>query len=209
MVILKYSSSGDLQWNTTWGGSGREIAKAMTIGPTGNIYVTGVTDSFGLGLSDMVLVKFDGSGVFQWYKTRGGGEYDEGTGIVLDSANNIYIVGSTFSFGAGSRDMLVVKYDDSGDYQWFKTKGGTDDEHGTGIALDSLENIYISGFTSSFSPGNDHLAVVKYDGSGTELWSCIPGGNEDKSAYDIALDSDDNIYLVGAYYETTSFDLYN
>ena len=104
----------------------------------------------------------------QWYTTWGGIGDDTGQGIALDSSGNIYLAGDTESFGAGGRDMLLVKYNNLGQQQWNTTWGGADTEFGLGIALDSSENIYVSGWTESFGAGSADGILVKYNGLGQQ-----------------------------------------
>ena len=58
------------------------------------------------------------------------------------------IVTVTNGFGAGSDDMVLVKYDSSGVQQWNRTWGGIDDDGGWGVAVDSFDNVYLCGYTS-------------------------------------------------------------
>ncbi len=57
-VVVKLNSSGDFQWNTTWGGSGENGYSGIVIDSSDNIYVAGFTDRFGSGMNDMVLIKY-------------------------------------------------------------------------------------------------------------------------------------------------------
>ncbi len=75
-----------------------------------NVYLAGSTLTFGAGSSDMVLVKYDSSGVQQWYHTWGGGKWDDGRGVAVDSSDNVYFAGYTYTFGAGYEDMALVKF---------------------------------------------------------------------------------------------------
>ena len=110
MVLVKYDSSGMQQWNRTWGGSQNDFGFGVAVDSSNNVYLAGRTYSFGEGLYDMALVKYDSSGVQQWNHTWGGSNWDEGRGVAVDSSNNVYLAGVTPTFGAGSADMVLVKF---------------------------------------------------------------------------------------------------
>jgi len=58
MVLVKYDSSGVLQWNRTWGGSNWDEGNGVVVDSSDNVYLAGFTESFGAGNFDMVLVKY-------------------------------------------------------------------------------------------------------------------------------------------------------
>ncbi len=194
-VLLKYDNSGNYQWNRTWSGSGA-TANAIALDPSDNVYLAGYTSSNGAGEIDSCLVKYDSSGVFQWYRTWGGSDGDAPKAITLDSSNNIYLAGYTFSYGAGGKDMSLVKYDSSGVFQWYRTWGGSGFDGANAIALDSSDNVYLAGF----GKGTRDMVLVKYNSSGDYQWYRTWGGSSYENAYAIALDSSDNIYLAGCTY---------
>ncbi|MHA1252851.1 MAG: hypothetical protein ACTSRP_22885 [Candidatus Helarchaeota archaeon] len=70
--IVKYNTSGYQQWNATWGGLALDTYEDIVIDKNDNIYITGFTYSFGAGLSDVLLVKYDINGHLLWNKTWGG-----------------------------------------------------------------------------------------------------------------------------------------
>jgi len=159
ICLEKYNSAGVLLWNKTWGGSNWDHGWGVVVDSSDNVYVSGKTRSFGAGDSDMVLLKYDNTGVQQWYRTWGGISTDSGNRIAVDSLNNVYLAGTTVGFGGGLFDMTLVKYNFLGEEQWYYTWGGVSNEFGTGIVLDSSENVYVGGITE-FSLGN--IAIVKY-----------------------------------------------
>ncbi|GAG83365.1 unnamed protein product, partial [marine sediment metagenome] len=193
------------QWNLTWGGSDFDEGYALTVDNSDDVYLAGNTYGFGAGNSDLVLVKYDSLGMQQWNRTWGGSNYDYGNGIAVDSSDNIYLTGQTNSFGAGSSDMVLVKYDSSGLQQWNRTWGGSLGDSGNAITVDSLDNIYIVGGTSSFGDIYGDIVIVKYDGSGVIQWYRTWGGALDDYGMGIAIDSLDNIYLGGYTYSVDMF----
>lgn len=95
---------------SSWSGNDYDYGRGLAVDSSNNVYLVGTTSSFGAGLYDMALVKYDSSGVQQWNRTWGGSNYDYGSGVAVDSLNNMYLAGDTLSFGAGSRDMVLVKF---------------------------------------------------------------------------------------------------
>jgi len=99
--------------------------------------------------------------------------------------------------GLGICDMFLVKYNNSGQYQWNYTWGGSEDDVCFDMILDSLGNIYLTGATYNPGLNNYDISLVKFNNLGQYQWNRTWAGNFDDFAYDIALDSSENIYLVG------------
>jgi len=147
VFLLKYSSSGALLWQKTWGGStdpdyGQGVAVDL-----GSIYVVGRTKSFGTGggSDDVFLLKYSPDGALVWQKTWGGTSTDQGLGVAAYSGS-IYVTGATNSFGAGY-EAILLEYNSAGLLQWQKKYGGTSDDFGFGVAVDSSGNSYFVGYT--------------------------------------------------------------
>ena len=194
-IKLSASISHEYEWYRIWGGGLSDSGGRVAVDSLGNVYLAGSTESFGVGFSDMVLVKYDNAGVQQWDRTWGGADYDYGTDVTVDSTNNIYLVGSTFSFTAGGSDIVLVKYDSSGVQQWNRTWGGIDDDEGYGVAVDSSGNVFISGYTESFGVEFSDMVLVKYDSAGVQQWNRTWDGAGRGTA--LALDSLGNIFIAG------------
>ena len=79
----------------------------------------------------------------------------------MDSSGNAYVAGNTQSFGAGGTDACLVKFNDTG-VEWNYTWGGSGDEYGYGVALDSSGNAYVTGKTESFGAGGYDACLVKF-----------------------------------------------
>jgi len=82
--------------------------------------------------------------------------------------------------------------------EWSRTWGGSDYDIGREIALDSSNNILIAGYTRINNPEFYDIALVKYNSIGVQLWNKTWGRSDrDDHGYGVALDSSENIYIVG------------
>jgi hypothetical protein len=107
------------------------------------------------------------------------------------------VAGWTWSFGAGGGDVWVLKLDGSGNVQWQKTYGGTDDDEARAIAPTSDGGYVVAGWTTSFGAGGDDVWVLKLDGSGNVQWQKTYGGTDDDGPHAIAPTSDGGYVVAG------------
>ena len=140
-----------------------------------------------------------------WTKQLGSAESDMSHGIAADSNGNIYITGSTKGDLAGpnqgENDAWVAKYDGEGNQQWVKQLGTDGNDMAWGIATDSSDNIYLTGYTTgslegSNAGGNDAW-IAKYDSDGNKIWLEQLGTAGDDKSYGVATDGSGNIYISG------------
>ncbi len=192
IVLLKYTSAGDLDWYREIGVGDMSLASGIAIDSSNNIYLSGWTAEI-LGSQEVLLVKCDSSGFPQWNRTWGGGGDQIAVDIALDSSNNIYL---SANIGLpGNLNMGLIKYNSSGDKQWHRIRDGGGFDLCKGISLDSSENIYLSGTTEI--SGNNQFCLVKFDPSGQYQWNKTWGEAGVDMAWEIDIDSSDNIYLGG------------
>jgi len=209
-------------WARTWGGEYWAIGWGVTADGLGNVYITGyfggtvdfdpgpgVDEHSWNGEGDAFLSKFDASGKFQWARTWGGEEWDQGYGVATDSMGNVYVTGFfhyivDFDPGPGvdehasngGRDVFLSKFDSEGTFQWARTWGGESWDEGEGVATDSLGNVYLVGCfmgTVDFDPGpgsEEHSAhgatnvfLSKFDSSGEFHGARTWGGKGDITGY--------------------------
>jgi len=81
----------------------------------GGYAIAGYTYSFSAGGRDVYVIKLDANGNLQWTKTIGGTDWDVGHSLIQTSDGGYAIAGETYSFGAGGKDVYVVKLDRNGD----------------------------------------------------------------------------------------------
>ena len=132
-----------------------------------------------------------------WAHTWGGEGHEAAEDLAVDEEGNIYVLGYTESFGAGSSDVLVLKYAPDGELQWARTWGGEYPENPVGIAVLNDGNIVVGGDTSNFGAGADDIFILKYDPEGNLLMQKTWGTADYERAEDMAVDEEDNIYFAG------------
>lgn len=170
IVLVKYNIFGVEIWNRTWGGIKKDRGYEVAIDSSGNILVAGNTISFGEGWEDLVIIKYNNAGIQIWNNTWGGASnYDYGEGVDVDSFDNVYLVGTTFSFGQGSGDMVLVKYDSFGVQLWNQTWGDVYFDYCSGVAVDTSDNVYLVGGTDKFEYMN--MILVKFNSTGILKWN--------------------------------------
>ena len=165
----------DPGYSTYLGGSDGDIGQSITVDSSGNVYITGLTqssdfptqkpyqDSKAGGDWDAFVTKLNSSGSTLTYSTYlGGSSLDEGLGIAVDSFGNAYVAGRTnssdfptqnpfqSSYGGGNYDCFVTKLNSSGNALTYSTYiGGSNEDDSRGVAVDSEGNAYIAGMTES------------------------------------------------------------
>jgi hypothetical protein len=210
IFIVKLSSSGSWQWAVKSGGSsGSDGGYGIAVDSSGNAYVTGIfagTANFGStsltssgGNVDIFIAKLSSSGSWQWAVKAGGSSgSDGGYGIAVDSSGNAYATGffrGTATFGStslvssGSYDIFIAKLSNNGSWQWAVKAGGSSDDYGYGIAVDSSGNAYVTGYflgtatfgsTSLTSSGDADIFIAIHqdqdmDGVNNSVDSCPDG----------------------------------
>lgn len=166
-----------------------------------------------------------GKDTSEWFLPRrgGGAAQDEGRCIITDAAGNILIAGTfdgNATFGStslnsmGGKDIFLAKYNQLGNLQWIQQIGGSLDDEVTGIGLDSLGNIYISGSfrvmavfggNQYFAQGESDIFVAKFNPLGNNLWVQTAGGNFEDKALGLYVAYNGNCFLTGYFQGNANF----
>jgi len=171
--VTKVSGSGALLWSSFLGGSGADSGYGIAADSSGNVFVTGYTASTyfpatggfaaTLGGGDAFVTKVTGSGTLLWSSFLGGAGYlDWGYGIGLDPSENAVITGYTYSSDFPTTGGFDATFDGGGKYDAFVTRvsgsgallassflGGSREDVGFGVAIDSSGNTFVVGTTES------------------------------------------------------------
>jgi hypothetical protein len=220
------------QWHTFYGvADGLAEFRGVATDAAGNVYVAGYAQAtWGSPLHphsggrDIVVVKLNTLGIYQWHTFYGATPIDsadgddEGAGIAVDAAGNLYVTGYSDKTwqGAGNKKpitdhgndaeyMFILKLNTHGAYQWhtFYQPG-----RANAIALDNSGHLVVTGYAASQSGeplhstlGPAHLVVMQFDIHGSYRWHTYYGagpGAGEEGGYGIATDPSGNIYVTGA-----------
>jgi hypothetical protein len=163
-------------------------------------------DGAGTGGLDVFVSKFDANGTKIWTKQSGTTLNDAGKSVAVDNTGNVYVTGMSSDTDADHTKsvMFLIKYTGSGVQEWIKQIGSGYGTYGTGVGVDNRGDIIVTGynmfgsFDGNSQSGNVDYFIVKYNASGTKLWSRQAGSTNVDLAYSIAVDSTtNNIYVAG------------
>lgn len=108
ILLLKLNQQGELTWTRSYGGSGTDYCYYVRQNATGSFVLTGITNSFGSGNFDALIIHTDTTGQPNWSMAYGGPADEFSNAIVPESPQGGYLmVGNTLSFGNNSRGYLV------------------------------------------------------------------------------------------------------
>jgi hypothetical protein len=239
--VAKLNTTGSSLVYSTYLGNGGGGVDAIAVDSSGNAYIAGSQDigqttfpttpgafqtTYGGGSSDATVSKLNPSGTGLVYSTfLGGSGSDIAFGIATDNVGNAYVTGSTSSsnfptttgafqttVGGGPFDAFVTKVNPLGTGLVYSSYlGGSGDDRGSSVSVDTLGNAFVTGFTTSSNfptvnpiqaalAGGFDAFVTEVNPPGTGLvFSTFLGGSSDDFGLGIALDSlpNPNAYVTG------------
>ncbi len=188
----------DALWTKTFGGPSSEGGRSIVETSDGGLMIAGYTYSFGSGQSDAYLLKTDAEGNEQWSRAFGGPGWEYGFGVAQTTDEGYIMTGYTSSFGAGSRDVYLIKTDSQGNELWHKTFGGPGLDVGRAVQETQDGGYIIAGYTQSFGEGKDDVYLIKTDSQGNAQWSKTFGGSGPEMGYGVRATSEGGYIVVGS-----------
>ncbi len=214
--VLKLKSAGELEWQKCIGGSQAEVAHDILQTSDGGYLIAGSTQSNegdvsgNHGASDAWIVKLNTAGIIEWQKTFGGTDDDNALAIRQTSDGGFIMIGDTrsndgdVSGNHGGADVWLVKLASTGNLQWQKCLGGTEDDFGTAVLQSEDDGFILSGNVLSNdndvsgNHGNSDIWVVKLNKAGVLEWQKCLGGKAADNAGSICKSEDGGYILAGS-----------
>lgn len=197
------------EWTRQFGTAKFDWAYAVHVGPSGYVYVAGITEGALSGVSagdeDAYVRKYDSTGTEVWTRQFGTTKTDQAYAVSADASGNVYVAGWTYGGLSGNNvgyaDAYVRKYDSAGTVQWTRQFGSGGNDAASAIAVDASGNVYVAGHAQGGLPqpnvGSLDAYVRKYDSAGTEQWTRQVGSVELDSGEAVSVDASGSVYLTG------------
>jgi len=215
---VKLNSAGNILWEKTYGGTGRDICYAIKQTNDGGYIMAGVgssntgdmTGSGFHGATDCWIVKLDTSGIIQWQKAYGGNDYEYAYDIEQTTDGGYIVVGTTDSYNdgdvtitKGQDDYWIFKLNATGVLQWQKSYGGSLPDIASSVHQTTDGGYIVAGYTTSIDKdvtgpiGSLDFWILKLSATGVLQWKKNLGGTKSDSAKDIIQTTDGGYIIAG------------
>jgi hypothetical protein len=231
MFVAKLDTNGNYIWARSAGGIWDEYGQGIAVDNSGNVFVTGSTQSpamhFGgdsvitYTLQSAFIAKYDNNGILAWAKSPRGSAV--GYAVATDNDGNALMAGGcrgnlvfdTTTVHSAQNSFLLAKYSPAGNIVWARCDSGNgQDQAILALATDAASNIYATGaFNGDVYIGNDtvtggsgyHMMVAKYDKLGIPKWATKPTAEQGSFGSDIIKGNLGDVYVTGSFSNTAVF----
>lgn len=200
---------GSTLWSRIWGSSSYDDAYGVCVVGTTAVYVAGCTEGeFGgqtnAGEYDLTLSKFTFDGSREWVRIWGSPQWDIANAVCVDSAGQVYVVGSTGGeFGGQTNGWgyaeCMSTFDPDGNMLWTRIWG--DGVGALAVAIGPTNTLYVHGNTGTIVEESSDFVLTKFDSFGSRHWSIVWGDNQGNHNFhgpSVCCDTVGNIYSVGS-----------
>lgn len=216
--VIRIDSSGNLLWQSCYGGSGNDVAFPVIAASDGDFMVAGYTSSSdgqvtgAYGFGDFWVIKIDNSGTLIWEQVFGGSGNDLARDITATPDGNYVVTGYTttidngdvsgFHTGGTGGDIWAVKFDESGTLIWQKCLGGTKNDIAFDVSVHPDGGYLFCGNTSSnnfdvsYNNGGSDAWVIYTDETGNKIWDKPLGGTGSDEGKRAIVNSEGNVAVL-------------
>jgi len=178
---LKLTSTGDVEWQKSYGGSKYDSAYASQQTSDDGYIVVGQTASWGAGYCDFWVIKLSPTGEIEWENAYGGVAWDIANAVHQTSDDGYIVAGQTESFGAPYRDFWVIKLTSTGDVEWEHAYRVGSVWSGKSCIAHSAQQTVDGGYIVTGQVGGD-IWALKLSSIGTIEWQYVYEASGHKTA---------------------------
>ena len=159
--VIKIDKYGNIIWDKTFGGKKSEVANSVIINKDGGFVIAGFTKSKGVGGADFWVVRIGENGEKIWDKIFGSYRNDVAKSIVQTKNGEYIVVGYTYSNVIDYSNILIIRFDETGNKVDEKIFGGEKKDFANFIIKDEYGGSLVAGYTNSLGAGGSDLYIVK------------------------------------------------
>jgi len=196
VYVVKFSTSGDVEWEQNYGGAKKDAAKSIRQTTDGGYIIGGWTSSFNVGVKDFYVLKLNPSGELEWDKTIGSSQTDQCEAVIQTMDGEYIAVGQSWK-SIQEGNMYMIKMDAAGNVLWEKPMGGGLEDGAYDVQQTADHGYIVAGYTRSATDGRYKMFIVKTNPEGKKEWSRDFGHGSDDKALSIEQNRDG--YIVSGY----------
>lgn len=183
-------------WVSIYGGNKYDRGASLAATTDKSFVICGNTSSYGIGTTDIYILKIDSAGKYQWENTLGGANIDHAHSIRQTTDSGFVISGYTNSFGNAGYNAYLVKVSSAGLLQWQRTYGG-DDWDFAYWAEQTNDGGYVLCGESFRSGKNSQAYLIRTDAAGDTIWTQTFGGSGEDAFKEVRQTSDGGFVAAG------------
>ena len=215
--IVNMGGTPTVGWTRLIGSTSSDLAKALTTGLDGSVYVAGYTSSSALdgqtnaGAQDAFITKFASDGTKVWTKLIGSTSGDLANALTTGLDGSVYVAGDTSSraldgqTNALSNDAFITKFASDGTKVWTKLIGSTYSDLAYALTTGLDGSVYVAGYTGTAldgqtNAGSNDAFITKFASDGTKVWTKLIGSTFTDQGYALTTGLDGSVYVAGLTY---------
>lgn len=190
ILVVKLFDTGDVQWVKVFEDSGIDRARALMESGDGSLIVVGHSNSGGLGVNDVVVIKIDTNGEAEWKYKYGGPNNDNAWGVAQSVNGNYIVAGNSASFHPDNfTSAFLMEIDQDGELIWSKTIAVPEGQMAaTDCEISTSEDIVIGGWAQAVGSSDRQGMIARFAFDGTFESAEVFGGMGFESVNDIAME---------------------
>jgi len=199
ILLIKTDPNGKKEWISLLGGSGEQAAFSVQQTSDGGFAIAGQNRPTAWSPSELLLLKVDKYGHYEWQKTYGGHSNDAGKSLLITQDNGYLVAGWTnFEEGAPGDEVYLVRTDKSGDTLWTRTYGGAKSDQGHSVCATDDGAFVVAGYSTPTWASDPYIYLLKINEKGDTLWTRGFGLTRDSRGYSVQQTSDGGYIIAGS-----------
>lgn len=170
--LVRTDSLGLVMWSKSYGGVNIDVIRSIELLSDSGFIAAGYSNSFGNGGYDGWVLRLDKNGDTLWTRTFETNDWDFFYDVAVTSDSGFVLAGGTYGAGQGDEDMLFVKLDSLGNYEWWRTYGGLKQDEARSICVMPDSSFAACGWTYSLADTlGDSWIMNLSEINGDTLWA--------------------------------------